>query len=243
MHHFDPMLDEYEDEPFAEWKDEVLESGDAGEEEEGEWDHDEDEAMELEFATRLLDVGGEDEIERFVADLVHSTVGGRAGFAHAREGRQISGILHQAARKVQPILSRGRDRPIGWGTGNELVDPVVPAAKRYFGVSLEGLSPEDQEFEFARSFVRFARKAIGETERRSGTGPPGRVAHHAAMETAEQLAPGLIGDEKTDAGWPKGPARGLAVRSEPFQAAQVAGRTDRCHVCGANLGVISGNQR
>ncbi|WDZ82901.1 hypothetical protein [Micromonospora cathayae] len=236
MHDFDPVLDRHDHEPLVEWPNADREPSDAYETLEGEWGQD-DENMELEFATRLLDATGEDELDRLVADLLGSAPRGGARFARTREGRQIGGILRDAASRVQPILSRGRDRPVGWNTGRGPVDPVAPAARRYFGVNVEGLSPEDQELELARSFVRFAREAVHETERRAGSGPPGRVVHHAAVTAANHLAPGLISDDMLAATGSGQPTRDrdagstvARIRDDGETAAD-----DRCPVCGSEF--------
>jgi hypothetical protein len=60
-----------------------------------------------------------------------------------------------------------------------------------FGTELEGLSPEDQEFETARRFVRFAH----EMTRVAADAPPGSapevVTSKAEHSAAHRLAPGL----------------------------------------------------
>jgi hypothetical protein len=72
--------------------------------------------------------------------------------------------------------------------------PHSPAAQaaRFFGLELEGLTPEDKEFELAMSFVHLvshaARHAV---DRRRGV-PPATLARDAFVRAARKYAPGLF---------------------------------------------------
>jgi hypothetical protein len=183
---------------------------------EGEYeDEDEEaaEAAELELATELLEVSSEQELDRFIGNLVRSAAGAVSDFTRTREGRQLGGILKQAAGRALPVLGRAAGRAIGGAiagategsrrryqrTGARIGDAVGAAAKRYFGLELEGLSPEDQEFEVARRFVQFGRDAVRECLRRLGTGPARQIAQQAVASAGQQLAPGLVTERVLDA--------------------------------------------
>ena len=66
------------------------------------------------------------------------------------------------------------------------------SAGRLFGLELEGLSHEDQAFELARHFVRFASEATRRAGCANGGGSPQTVARRAAASAAQSLAPGLV---------------------------------------------------
>ena len=65
--------------------------------------------------------------------------------------------------------------------------------ERITGAELEGLSAEDQEFETARYFVRFALEAARTAALAPIGRPPAAVAALAERIAARRYAPGLIG--------------------------------------------------
>jgi len=70
--------------------------------------------------------------------------------------RQLGGLLKGAAKQVLPTLAGAAVTLVGGGMiGSELGS----AAGDAFGLELEGLSPEDGEYEVARRFVRIAGEA------------------------------------------------------------------------------------
>jgi hypothetical protein len=66
---------------------------------------------------------------------------------------------------------------------------------------LEGLSPEDQEFETARAYVRFANSAASRAaalQTQRGGAPAGVVVRQALSGAARQHAPGLLRPRNPD---------------------------------------------
>ncbi len=59
-------------------------------------------------------------------------------------------------------------------------------------MELEGLSPQDQEFEVARRFVRFAGSATKKAVQAPPHVPPQQAAKKAAISAARKHAPGLV---------------------------------------------------
>jgi hypothetical protein len=68
----------------------------------------------------------------------------------------------------------------------------VPSPETLFGTELEGLSPEDREFETARRFVRFAVEASRLIACVPSGAAPERIAAHAERLAGRRLAPGLV---------------------------------------------------
>jgi len=167
------------------------------------------EAAELELASQLLEVRSEQQLDRFIGDLLRSGADALSDFARTREGRQLGGILKQAAGRVLPVLGRAVGGAVAGATegsrrsyqrtGARLGGAVGALAERAFGLELEGLSAEDQEFEVARRFVQFARDAVRECLRRLGTGPARQVARQAVASAGQRLAPGLVTERVLDA--------------------------------------------
>lgn len=198
----DEYTGEYEDEDYLEYEDESAEYGtELGE------------TAEMELASQFLEITSEQELEHFLGDLLRSVTGAASNFARSREGRQIGGILKKAAGRVLPVLGQAAGQAAGSAlagvtggsrsryrkTGGKIGGALGSAAKRYFGLELEGMSQEDQEFEVARQFVRFASEAIHNALRKLGTGPAPQVAKQAVVSAARQHAPGLITDRMLDA--------------------------------------------
>jgi hypothetical protein len=134
------------------------------------------EAERLEFASELLEVTSDAELDGVLRDLI-----GRVGQAVGRiisapEGNAIGSVLKGAAKRV--LSGIGGDMP--------------QSAGREFGLELEGLSNEDREFEIARSYVDFADAAVRNLASRPPFLHPEEAADAAVVEAAKTHAPGLL---------------------------------------------------
>lgn len=151
---------------------------------------------EMEFAIAALEVSD----ERGLRDYLHRL----AGHAARAAGRPVPApvmqalldLLAQTARHVLPAQVRRTGPGTNWQPAPVLHNGrSARAAGRLFGLELEGLSPEDKEFEAARHFVRFAADAV----RHAGLlpGKPGKaprdLAASAMVSAARHRAPGLLG--------------------------------------------------
>ncbi|WP_199873145.1 hypothetical protein [Ideonella sp. A 288] len=131
----------------------------------------------LGLAAELLDVLDTGQAEAWLVQLIDRTRPGIAQPASRALGRLLA-----------PVARRLLAGPAGAAHGQ-----ATPAlAGRVFGLELEGLSPEDQAFELARQFVRYARAAAQQAARL----PLGTTAHdrawRAATAASRRLAPGLL---------------------------------------------------
>jgi hypothetical protein len=155
------------------------------------------EADEMQLAAELLEVTSESELDRFLGGLIMKSgqAVGLAGqtvglFVNSPAGRYLGRLLKGAAKKALPMV----DSVIGGDFGlssAQMGSQVASTAGRIFGLELEGLSQEDQEYEAAKSFVRFAGEAAKNAASAPPTVDPKAVAQSAVMEAADQLAPGL----------------------------------------------------
>jgi hypothetical protein len=149
------------------------------------------ESQELELASELLEVANEQELEQFLGN-VFGTVGNAVGqFVRSDTGRALGGILKDAARQALPVVGRAVGDWVAPGSGGAAGASIAQQAGSLLGLELEGLSPQDQEFEAARQFVRFAGAAT-----KNATAAPRNVAPHtaaraAAVAAAQHHAPGL----------------------------------------------------
>lgn len=199
------MLDEFETE---------YESGDGEFEFEGEEEFESEfeaenpleEVEEMELASELLEVSDEEELEQFLGKLiskVSSAARGLAGaagkFMRSPTGKALGGLLKSAAKKALPIVGKAVGSYFGGPAGGAAGGKLASAAGRIFGLELEGMSGEDQEFEVARRFVRLAASATQKAARAGSLGSP-QVARKALAAAARKHAPGLLSSGMSQ-GW------------------------------------------
>jgi hypothetical protein len=151
-----------------------------------------------EAATELLEVAGRPALpallSRLVRDATHT-----AGPAldRAVEGELLR-LLQRAARIALP-------------TGGLAAHDTATQASRFFGIELEGLSPEDQEFEAARRFIQLVEAASQHAAAGSQRLPPAVAAWLATARAAKRFAPGWA----------------AALHAPPHRSARIAARGSR----------------
>ena len=150
------------------------------------------EADELELAASLLEVSQESELDRFLGNLIRRAGQAAGRFVSSPVGQALGGILKGAARQALPVAARALGGYIGGARGAHIGGQLAAAAGRYFGLELEGLSPEDQEFEAAKAFIRFAGEAVKNAAAAPPRAAPAAVAQAAAVQAAGRYAPGLL---------------------------------------------------
>jgi hypothetical protein len=165
--------------------------GEFGESEQGVPDVPLHEAQELEFASRLLEVSNDQELEQFLGDVFRAVGSAVGQFARSGTGKALGAILKDTLSKALPIAAGVGASGTGQAADGELTGDLAQQAGSLLGLELEGLSPPDQEFETARQLVRFA----GNAYRRAAWAPrnmsPRVAAGSAAAHAARRYAPGL----------------------------------------------------
>jgi uncharacterized protein (DUF697 family) len=181
---FESDLDEYEaeyDEYEAEYEDEY-------EYAEGVFD----EAEEMELAAELLSTSDEYELDQFLGKLFKKVGRKVKKFAKSATSGSLGSIIKGAAKKALPIVGGALGTVVGGPVGTALGSKLASGAGNMFGLELEGLSPEDQEFEVARRVVRFAGEAAKNAAEISPAVEPRTAAKAAAVAAAKKHAPGLL---------------------------------------------------
>jgi hypothetical protein len=149
------------------------------------------EVAELELASAFLEAGNLAELGALTNRLIR--------YASVKVGRPIS---DQLVRALSPRLVRAASVIWALLSTRDITPPggqtefAAESAERIFGAELEGLSGEDQEFETARLFVRFALEAARVAARAPPRHNPAIVAAVAERTAARRYAPGLVGTVK-----------------------------------------------
>ncbi len=153
-----------------------------------------EESQEMEMAHELLSVSNEDELNMFLGNLVKKAGRAIGGFARSSVGKSLIGALKGVAKKALPIAGGALGSLIGGPVGGAIGGKLGGMAGNLFELELEGLSPEDQEYEMARAYVRFANAAANNAANISqqGAANPQTVLKKALTEAAQQHAPGLL---------------------------------------------------
>ena len=161
----------------------------------GEYSGELNETLEMELAHELLEVSNEEELNLFLGKLIRGAGRAVGNFAKSGVGRAIGGVLKMVAKKALPIAGGALGTFFGGPLGATVGSKLGSMAGNLFELELEGLSPEDQEFETARAYVRFANSAASRAaalqSQRRGTPAP-TVVRQALTGAARQHAPGLL---------------------------------------------------
>jgi uncharacterized protein (DUF697 family) len=154
------------------------------------------EVEEMELASELLAVSSEAELDQFLGDVFKKALKGIRKVGSSGLG----GVLKGVAKKALPFVggALGSIIPIP-GVGTAVGTALGSAASKVIKAELEGLSPEDREFEMARRFVRFA----GTAAKSAASTPPGATARTgiiAALRAALEQQRAQLADSRAGSG-------------------------------------------
>jgi hypothetical protein len=158
-----------------------------------------DDADEIEYASQLLEITSDEELDQFLGGLFKKVWKGVK-----KVGKPLGGILKGVAKVGLPIAGKVAGSFFGGPVGGMIGGQVGSAATKVFGLEVEGLSAEDQDFEIARRYVRFAAAAANKAGRMPAGSDPTRAAQRAVRSAARRYAPGLLRPGK---GRPRRPGR------------------------------------
>jgi hypothetical protein len=147
---------------------------------------------EMELAAEFLEVENDAELEQFLGDLI-SHVGSALGqFVKSPVGHAVGGVLKTVAKAALPIAGAALGGLVGGPPGALIGGNLASMAGSALGLELEGLSPEDREFEASKRFIRFAGQTVANALQADPGADPEAAAHAAAVESARVYAPGLM---------------------------------------------------
>jgi uncharacterized protein (DUF697 family) len=150
------------------------------------------EMMEMELATELLEVQSEAELENFLGNLIKKASGAIGGFIRSPQGKALGGMFKGLAKKALPFVGKAVGTYFGGPAGAAVGGKLGSMASNLFEMELEGMSREDQEFEMAKQFVKFANSATRSAIRTPAAGNPGLAARKAIVLAARKHAPGIL---------------------------------------------------
>jgi hypothetical protein len=170
------------------------------EEGEGEWEWEEeyeeeavfDEVEEMEMAASLLEIQDEEELEQFLGSLIKKAGRAIGKVVKSPIGKALGGVLKKVAKTALPMAGAALGNLVVPGAGGMVGGKLGSMAGKMFGLELEGLSPQDQEFEVARRIVRLTGAAAKKAAQAPAAGPPSQIAKNAVMAAAQKHAPGLV---------------------------------------------------
>lgn len=150
------------------------------------------EAEEMELAAEFQEISNEQELDRFIGNLFKKATSFVGKMLPPGVGKTLGGMVKGLAKQVLPLAGSALGNLALPGIGGMVGGQLGSFATKAFGLELEGLSPEDQEFEVARHFVRLASDAAQEATFAPPTAPPQVAAQQAFRAAAEKHAPGLV---------------------------------------------------
>lgn len=146
----------------------------------------------MDLATELLGVTNEQELDRFLGDLINKAGRAIGKFVKSPVGQAVGGVLKKVVKFGLPPATSAVGTYFGGPVGSMIGSSLASAATNALGLELEGLSPEDREFEAAKQFVKFAGDAVKNALEAPADFCPEAAAHNAVLEAARIYAPGFV---------------------------------------------------
>jgi hypothetical protein len=151
-----------------------------------------DEAEEMELAAELLDVSNEAELDQFLGNLLRKASKAASKAISSPMGRALGGMLKQVAKQGLGAAGGALGNLVLPGVGGAMGSQAASNLGSMFGLELEGMSLEDQEFEVARRIVRLGGGAVENLDPNLAAEAPQAAAQAAVLTAAQQHAPGLV---------------------------------------------------
>ena len=150
------------------------------------------EVEEMEFASELLEVASEEELEEFLGDLISSVSKAAGSVIGSPLGRALTGTLKSLAKQALPVVGGALGSVVAPGVGTAIGSQLGSIAGGLFEFESEGMDHEQAEFTAARRFVALASKAAENAAFAPPGMPPHEVARQAVASAAAHYAPGLV---------------------------------------------------
>jgi hypothetical protein len=160
------------------------------------------EVLEAEFASELLEISNEAELDRFLGKLVGSVVKGASGFIKSPIGKALGGVLKSVAKNTLPMVGGALGSMVLPGVGTALGSKLGSMAGGLLEAEeVEMLGEAEAEYQAAQRYVRFARSAIGNSARAPRNVPPRTAVRAASIAAARRHAPSLLKPDERMPPW------------------------------------------
>ena len=150
------------------------------------------EAEEMEFASQLMEVNDEQELDQFLGALIRKAGRALGGFVNSPPARRSAAFSKARSDKFCRMPPARSARSSAGRSGAQIGSGLASIAGNELGMEAETWNQEDSEYEGARQFVRVAADTVRNTLaagplRRADGGRASRDRPGGAM-----LAPGLL---------------------------------------------------
>ena len=150
------------------------------------------EAEEMELAAELMEVRDEQELDRFLSDVINKAARALGGVVRSPLGQAVGGMLKGVAKKALPLAGTAVGTWLGGPLGAKVGSGLATLAGNALGLEAESWSQEDREFEGAKQFVRLAATPSRTRLRRRPAWTRERPRRRELARAAQTLAPGLL---------------------------------------------------
>ena len=150
------------------------------------------EAEEMELAAELMEVRDEQELDRFLGDVINKAARALGGVVRSPLGQAVGGMLKGVAKKALPLAGTAVGTWLGGPLGAQVGSGLATLAGNALGLEAESWSQEDREFEGAKQFVRLAADSVNNAAQMGPGVDPRAAAQAGVARAAQTLAPGLL---------------------------------------------------
>jgi hypothetical protein len=146
----------------------------------------------LELTAELLEVRDEQELDRFLGNLIRKAGSAIGKVVRSPIGRAVGGMLKGVVKKALPLAGGALGTFVGGPLGAQLGGSLASMAGSALGLEAEMMAQEDREFEGAKQFVRLAADTVQKAMTAAPSADPRAVAQSAVSQAVQALAPGLL---------------------------------------------------
>ena len=153
-------------------------------------------SQEAEFASQLMEVNSEAEMDELLGRIVNTigrAVQGVAGAANSRQGRALIEAVKPLARSALPAIGGAIGSAFAPGVGTQIGATFGSAASNLFEMEVPGQSEAEQQFEVARRVVRLTSAAAADVASAPAGAPAELVGEFSLVRAASRLARPLFG--------------------------------------------------
>jgi hypothetical protein len=146
----------------------------------------------LELTAELLEVRDEQELDRFLGNLIRKAGSVIGKVVRSPIGQAVGGMLKGVVKKALPLAGGALGTFVGGPLGAQLGGSLASMAGSALGLEAEMMNQEDREFEGAKQFVRLAANTVQKATAAPPSADPRAVAQSAISQAVQALAPGLL---------------------------------------------------